>query len=116
MLPILDDKVLGYWVTTIVPFLILLAMKCSNSVLVRGIYIDAEGPKEDFDLQIGYCKTHFEQERRKKELERMKNQNQFALHQQLSRNIMDQESHSMLIEKPHKSIEIVKIATKVENV
>ncbi|VEN47732.1 unnamed protein product [Callosobruchus maculatus] len=39
-----DDIVLSCWITHIVSFSLLILMSCSNSLLVRGVYIDAEEP------------------------------------------------------------------------
>lgn len=62
-----DNKILSYWLTHLIPFLVLAALKCSNSILVRGVFIDAEGtPDECVTIPINYVKLHFERERKKK--------------------------------------------------
>ncbi|XP_037927305.1 uncharacterized protein LOC119661872 [Teleopsis dalmanni] len=94
-----DNRILSFWLTHVIPFLILAALKCSNSILVRGVFIDAEGHGgECVDLPINYVKLHFERERTKKV---------YVLHQHyrqhhLARN-MEKEAQSSLIDKPHKT-------------
>ncbi|XP_002074275.2 uncharacterized protein LOC6651766 [Drosophila willistoni] len=62
-----DNRVLSFWLTHIIPFLMLAAFKCANSILVRGVFIDAEGPgAESVDIPISYTRLHFLRERRKK--------------------------------------------------
>uniref|UniRef100_A0A1A9WUD2 Fuseless n=1 Tax=Glossina brevipalpis TaxID=37001 RepID=A0A1A9WUD2_9MUSC len=62
-----DNLILSYCVTHIVPFLLLAALKCSNSILVRGVYIDAEGEGSDsVNIPINYIKLHFQRERDKR--------------------------------------------------
>lgn len=58
---------MSYWITHIIPFLLLAALKCSNSILVRGVFIDGEGEgAESVHLPINYVRLHFLRERRKK--------------------------------------------------
>lgn len=79
------------------------ALKCSNSILVRGVYIDAEGPGS-VDIPINYVKLHFERERKKKSSANQK------IYSQSKPNLIiksphdkDREAQSSLIEKPTKS-------------
>lgn len=65
----LDNRVLSYWLTHVLPFLILAALKCSNSILVRGVFIDAEGANGTcVDVPINYIQLHFQRERSKKQI------------------------------------------------
>ncbi|XP_046807700.1 uncharacterized protein LOC111681394 [Lucilia cuprina] len=97
-----DNPILSYCLTHLIPFLILAALKCSNSILVRGVYIDADGPGgQCVDIPINYVKLHFERERTKK-----RNSNQ--IYSQSKPNLIiksphDKEAQCVLIEKPTKS-------------
>lgn len=79
------------------------ALKCSNSILVRGVYIDADGPGgECVDIPINYVKLHFERERKKKTTAAQQLYSQQTnLHIKSSSN--DKEAQCILIEKPTKS-------------
>ncbi|XP_018804410.1 PREDICTED: uncharacterized protein LOC108978532 isoform X2 [Bactrocera latifrons] len=67
ILEFFENKILSYWLTHLIPFLVLAALKCSNSVLVRGVFIDAEGTSDEcVTIPINYVKLHFERERKKK--------------------------------------------------
>ncbi|TMW54886.1 hypothetical protein DOY81_000119 [Sarcophaga bullata] len=98
-----DNRILSYWLTHLIPFLILAALKCSNSILVRGVYIDADEPGgECVDIPINYVKLHFERERNKK---RTAGQ-QIYSHQTnliIKSPLGDKEAQCMLIEKSTKS-------------
>ncbi|XP_013107366.1 uncharacterized protein LOC106087031 [Stomoxys calcitrans] len=62
-----DNLILSYWLTHVIPFLVLAALKCSNSILVRGVFIDADGVGgECVDIPIHYVRLHFERERNKR--------------------------------------------------
>ncbi|KAL1463511.1 hypothetical protein WDU94_015257 [Cyamophila willieti] len=62
-----EHKVEGFWLSHIVCFLILVFINSSNSILVRGVYIDAE---EDggkcVDFPCYYLRLFFQSKRRKK--------------------------------------------------
>lgn len=93
---------MSYWLTHLIPFLILAALKCSNSILVRGVYIDADGPGgECVDIPINYVKLHFERERNKR------NSAGQQIYSQSKPNLIiksphDKEAQCVLIEKPTK--------------
>ncbi|KAI5709739.1 hypothetical protein M8J75_002948 [Diaphorina citri] len=65
-------KVVGFWLSHIVCFLILVFINSSNSILVRGVYIDAE---EDggkcVDFPCYYLRLFFQSKRRKKFLKQL---------------------------------------------
>lgn len=98
-----DNRILSYWLTHLIPFLILAALKCSNSILVRGVYIDADEPGgESVDIPINYVKLHFERERNKKKTAAQ----QIYSHQTnliIKSSTNDKEAQCMLIEKSTKS-------------
>jgi len=110
-----DNKLLSFWLTHIVPFLLLAALKCSNSILVRGVFIDAEGVGADsVDIPINYVRLHFLRERRKKAGLQATSQPpppHYYLkpeHVSIGRNAeKDKEAQSSLIEKPHAAVQIV---------
>ncbi|EDW88935.1 uncharacterized protein LOC6528158 [Drosophila yakuba] len=110
-----DNKLLSFWLTHIVPFLLLAALKCSNSILVRGVFIDGEGVGADsVDIPINYVRLHFLRERRKKAGLQATSQPpppHYYLkpeHVALGRNAeKDKEAQSSLIEKPHAAVQIV---------
>lgn len=87
-----DNKILSYWLTHLIPFLVLAALKCSNSVLVRGVFIDAEGtPDECVTIPINYVKLHFERERKKKSI--------YMCHQTDMMKKANKDAQTKLIEK-----------------
>ncbi|XP_054743504.1 uncharacterized protein LOC129248094 [Anastrepha obliqua] len=90
-----DNKILSYWLTHVIPFLVLAALKCSNSVLVRGVFIDAEGtPDECVEIPINYVKLHFQRERNKKSI--------CMCHQNNIAKKIDKDAQINLIEKSEK--------------
>ena len=92
-----DDRILSFWLTHVIPFLILAALKCSNSILVRGVLIDAESD-DDGDcvaIPINYVRLHFQRERSKKLLRRPQQHDQ----RQFARQMAEKEVLSTLIEK-----------------
>lgn len=94
-----DNLILSYWLTHVIPFLILAALKCSNSILVRGVYLDADGSGEEcVDIPIHYVRLHFERERKKRTN---------SIYSQKPSNLLlkssnDKEGQRVLIEKPMK--------------
>lgn len=94
-----DNLILSYWLTHVIPFLILAALKCSNSILVRGVYLDADGSGEEcVEIPIHYVRLHFERERKKRTN---------SVYSQKPSNLLlkssnDKESQRVLIEKPMK--------------
>ncbi|ALC38284.1 fusl, partial [Drosophila busckii] len=104
-----DDRILSFWITHIIPFLLLAALKCSNSILVRGVFIDAEGTgAECVLLPMNYVRLHFLRERRKK-FDSDQSQHSDISHFYLKADHAtivklsekDNEAHHTLIEKPH---------------
>ncbi|XP_067622486.1 uncharacterized protein fusl isoform X1 [Eurosta solidaginis] len=90
-----DNKILSYWLTHVIPFLILAALKCSNSILVRGVFIDAEGTAEEcVEIPISYVKLHFQRERYKKSI--------FMAHRNNAVKKIKKGAHTNLIEKSAK--------------
>lgn len=62
-----------YWIFHAIPFLILTALRCSNSILVRSIYIDCDGtPEECVQIPVHYVTSHFQHQRNKKITKSMK--------------------------------------------
>lgn len=95
-----EDKVLSYWITHVIPFLLLAALKCSNSILVRGVYIDADGDGgHSVDIPINYVRLHFERERSKKSATSQVYAQKPNL---LIKSVNDKEAQCVLIEKPSK--------------
>ncbi|XP_028900718.1 uncharacterized protein LOC105219245 isoform X4 [Zeugodacus cucurbitae] len=91
-----DNKILSYWLTHLIPFLVLAALKCSNSILVRGVFIDAEGtPDECVTIPINYIKLHFERERKKKSI--------YICHQTDMMKKANKDAQINLIEKSEKA-------------
>lgn len=94
-----DNLILSYWLTHVIPFLILAALKCSNSILVRGVYLDADGSGEEcVEIPIHYVRLHFERERKKRTN---------SVYSQKPSNLLlkssnDKEGQRVLIEKPIK--------------
>ncbi|XP_002002895.3 uncharacterized protein LOC6576915 [Drosophila mojavensis] len=103
-----DNRILSFWITHIVPFLLLAALKCSNSILVRGVFIDGEGSgAEAVHLPINYVRLHFLRERRKKVAAEQYSHLDAPLyylkadHATLGKHLeKDLEAHHSLIEKP----------------
>lgn len=63
-----DDKELGDWITHGVSMILLILLNCSNSVLVRGVYIDAEEPAGQCVIfPVYYIRLFFQKERTKKQ-------------------------------------------------
>ncbi|KAH8248785.1 hypothetical protein KR032_003231 [Drosophila birchii] len=116
-----ENKLLSFWLTHIIPFLLLAAIKCSNSILVRGVFIDGEGVgAESVDIPINYVKLHFLRERRKKSAHFAESSKPPPLspppphyylkpeHASLGRHAeKDKEAQSSLIERPHSAVQIV---------
>lgn len=63
-----DDRMLGDFISHAASFLLLALLNCSNSVLVRGVYIDAEEPNgQCVVFPIYYIRLFFEKERMRKQ-------------------------------------------------
>ncbi|XP_058119882.1 uncharacterized protein LOC131282408 [Anopheles ziemanni] len=63
-----DEKLLSNWITHAVSLLLLILLNCSNSVLVRGVYIDAEEPAgQCVVFPVYYIRLFFQKERNKKQ-------------------------------------------------
>lgn len=87
---ILDDKLLSDWLTHGVSLVLLILLNCSNSVLVRGVYIDAEEPAGQCVIfPVYYIRLFFQKERTKKQQRLMEKLEQ-----------IDQNNTVLLIEKP----------------
>ncbi|XP_017032089.1 uncharacterized protein fusl [Drosophila kikkawai] len=112
-----ENKLLSFWLTHLIPFLLLAAIKCSNSILVRGVFIDGEGVgAESVDIPINYVRLHFLRERRKKTAHSAESSKSpppphYYLkpeHASLGRLAeKDKEAQSSLIERPHSAVQIV---------
>ncbi|XP_050304957.1 uncharacterized protein LOC126742356 isoform X2 [Anthonomus grandis grandis] len=62
-----DNKVLSCWITLTVSLVLLILLGCSNSLLVRGVYIDAEEPDgKCVVLPCYYLRIIFQAEKLKK--------------------------------------------------
>lgn len=62
-----DDPELSCWSTHTIFLILLILLKCSNSVLVRGVYIDAEEPDgKCVVFPCYYLRLYFQNERIKK--------------------------------------------------
>lgn len=62
-----DSPKLSNWCSHIVSLALLIVLNCSNSVLVRGVYIDAEEPAGDCVVfPCHYLRLFFHKERIKK--------------------------------------------------
>jgi hypothetical protein len=77
---------LSDWITHGISLIILILLNCSNSVLVRGVYIDAEEPAgQCVVFPVYYIRLFFQKERTKKQkrlkesLERQQEQNNTIL-------------------------------------
>ncbi|KAH8412879.1 hypothetical protein KR009_006445 [Drosophila setifemur] len=112
-----ENRLMSFWLTHIIPFLLLAALKCSNSILVRGVFIDGEGVgAESVDIPINYVRLHFLRERRKKG-ERKVSPTKSAPpphyylkpeHASIGLNSdKDKEAQSSLIDKPHSHVQMV---------
>lgn len=65
---------LGCWITHLICFFMLVLMGCSNSLLVRGVYIDAEEPLgKCVVFPCYYLRVIFQEERTKKMNETLQN-------------------------------------------
>ncbi|XP_041775608.1 uncharacterized protein LOC121595593 isoform X3 [Anopheles merus] len=63
-----DDPLLSNWITHGAALLLLILLNCSNSVLVRGVYIDAEEPAgQCVVFPVYYIRLFFQKERKKKQ-------------------------------------------------
>ncbi|XP_034098972.1 uncharacterized protein LOC117564365 [Drosophila albomicans] len=116
-----DDRILSFWITHVIPFLLLAALKCSNSILVRGVFIDAEGSGADCVLiPINYVRLHFLRERRKKVESAQYRHSSHAGHFEppdyylksehatLAKHLeKDKEAQHNLIEKPQNATQII---------
>ncbi|XP_017099899.2 uncharacterized protein fusl [Drosophila bipectinata] len=111
-----DDRLMSFWLTHIIPFLLLAAIKCSNSILVRGVFIDGEGVGADsVDIPINYVRLHFLRERQKKNAHQLSPTKPSPPHYYLKpehaslglATEKDKEAHSSLIEKPHPPVQMV---------
>ncbi|XP_045768111.1 uncharacterized protein LOC123869297 isoform X2 [Maniola jurtina] len=62
-----DSPKLSNWSSHIVSLVLLILLNCSNSILVRGVYIDAEEPAGDcVEFPCHYLRLFFQKERVKK--------------------------------------------------
>lgn len=83
-------------------FIVLALLNCSNSVLVRGVYIDAEEPAgQCVVFPVYYIRLFFQKERSKKQ-----------------RRLIDalekiEQNNMLLLDKPAKNAVIVKSTAKV---
>ncbi|CRK94388.1 CLUMA_CG007896, isoform C [Clunio marinus] len=85
-----NNKLLSDWLTHGVSLILLILLNCSNSVLVRGVYIDAEEPAGQCVIfPVYYIRLFFQKERTKK---------QKRLMEKLEK--VDQNNTILLIEKP----------------
>ncbi|XP_038113783.1 uncharacterized protein LOC6041637 [Culex quinquefasciatus] len=63
-----ENRLLSNWITHVVSLLLLILLNCSNSVLVRGVYIDAEEPAgQCVVFPVYYIRLFFQKERTKKQ-------------------------------------------------
>uniref|UniRef100_A0A182PAV5 Fuseless n=1 Tax=Anopheles epiroticus TaxID=199890 RepID=A0A182PAV5_9DIPT len=63
-----NDPLLSNWITHGAALLLLILLNCSNSVLVRGVYIDAEEPAgQCVVFPVYYIRLFFQKERKKKQ-------------------------------------------------
>ena len=66
-MPITETPKLSNWCSHIVSLTLLILLNCSNSVIVRGVYIDAEEPAgECVVFPCHYLRLFFHKERTKK--------------------------------------------------
>lgn len=67
-----ENKLLSDWLTHGVSLILLILLNCSNSVLVRGVYIDAEEPAGQCVIfPVYYIRLFFQKERTKKQKRQM---------------------------------------------
>lgn len=108
-----ENKLLSDWLTHGVSLILLILLNCSNSVLVRGVYIDAEEPAGQCVIfPVYYLRLFFQKERTKKQ-KQLNNNN-------LTDRDVDQHNNTvLLIEKTNNNnIKIVKMKNEhneVEN-
>ncbi|XP_049301670.1 uncharacterized protein LOC125775166 isoform X3 [Anopheles funestus] len=63
-----NEPLLSNWITHGAALLLLILLNCSNSVLVRGVYIDAEEPAgQCVVFPVYYIRLFFQKERKKKQ-------------------------------------------------
>uniref|UniRef100_A0A182NTS8 Uncharacterized protein n=1 Tax=Anopheles dirus TaxID=7168 RepID=A0A182NTS8_9DIPT len=63
-----DQPLLSNWITHGAALVLLILLNCSNSVLVRGVYIDAEEPAgQCVVFPVYYIRLFFQKERKKKQ-------------------------------------------------
>lgn len=63
-----ENKLLSDWITHGASLILLILLNCSNSLLVRGVYIDAEEPEgQCVVFPVYYIRLFFQKERTKKE-------------------------------------------------
>uniref|UniRef100_A0A1Q3FS56 Putative conserved plasma membrane protein n=1 Tax=Culex tarsalis TaxID=7177 RepID=A0A1Q3FS56_CULTA len=63
-----ENRLLSNWITHVASLLLLILLNCSNSVLVRGVYIDAEEPAgQCVVFPVYYIRLFFQKERTKKQ-------------------------------------------------
>lgn len=66
--PFTENRLLSNWITHVASLLLLILLNCSNSVLVRGVYIDAEEPAgQCVVFPVYYIRLFFQKERTKKQ-------------------------------------------------
>lgn len=104
-----DNKLLSDWLTHGVSLVLLILLNCSNSVLVRGVYIDAEEPAGQCVIfPVYYIRLFFQKERTKK---------QMRFTEKLEK--VDQNNTVVLIDKSqqnHSTSGEVKVKTKIINI
>lgn len=84
----LENKLLSDWITHGVSLVLLILLNCSNSVLVRGVYIDAEEPAGQCVIfPVYYIRLFFQKERTKKQ-------------KRLTEKATEHNNAALLIEKP----------------
>ena len=103
-----ENKLLSDWITHVVSLVLLILLNCSNSVLVRGVYIDAEEPAGQCVIfPVYYIRLFFQKERTKKQKRLTERHDK-----------VDQHNAVLLIDKPqqnHVSCESV-VKTKIISV
>ncbi|XP_053692027.1 uncharacterized protein LOC128740508 [Sabethes cyaneus] len=63
-----DNRLMSDWITHSLSLILLILLNCSNSVLVRGVYIDAEEPAgQCVVFPVYYVRLFFQRERNKKQ-------------------------------------------------
>lgn len=96
---------LSDWLTHSISLILLALLNCSNSVLVRGVYIDAEEPAgQCVVFPVYYIRLFFQKERTKKQKRLIENA--------LENRQIDQNNSLLLIEKPNQN-NIIKNNTHV---